>query len=93
MVGPNAHTIHFSNADREMQFIISTGSSDITGDLIGQLEMAIRKEKHNAVLPAVRHLSMREMAQLKSAVLKQTTVDKVCNTFCDILRKLKSLKL
>ncbi|GLV39247.1 pruning defect 1 [Carabus blaptoides fortunei] len=75
MVGPNAHTIHFSNADREMQFIISTGSSDITGDLIGQLEMAIRKE-NNAALPAVRHLSMREMAQLKSAVLKQTTVDK-----------------
>lgn len=76
LIGPNGHTIHFSNSDREMQFIVSTGSTDITGNLIGQLEMIIRRNKVNPVLPAIRYLTMREMVQLKTAVCNETTVDK-----------------
>lgn len=83
LIGPNGHSVHFANGDREMQYIITTGCSDITNSLVGQLELIIRRNNHNIDnknndnLPAIRHLTMQEMAQLKYAVCTETTVNKV----------------
>ncbi|KAG5888921.1 hypothetical protein JTB14_019417 [Gonioctena quinquepunctata] len=76
LIGPNAQTIHFSNYDREMQCIISTGCCEVTGDLVGQLEIAMRKDMNKPRLPAVKQLAMRDMVNLRRAVCKQTSVSK-----------------
>ncbi|KAJ8920684.1 hypothetical protein NQ315_004823 [Exocentrus adspersus] len=76
LIGPNAQTIHFSNYDNDMQCIISTGCSKVTGDLVGQLEIAIRRDINRPRLPAVKQLSMRDMANLRRAICKQTSVEK-----------------
>lgn len=79
LIGPNAQTIHFSNYDKDMQCLITTGCTDMTNDLIGQLEIAMRKDMNKPALPAVKHLSMRDMVNLRKAICKQTSVDKVSN--------------
>lgn len=76
LVGPDSHILHFSNIDHEMQYFVVTGSSDITGELVGCLEMTMRNEK-KLELPAVRHLTMREMARLRYDICQQTDVNKV----------------
>nr|XP_023023284.1 uncharacterized protein LOC111511501 [Leptinotarsa decemlineata] len=76
LIGPNAQTIHFSNYDKEMQCIVSTGCSDITGELVGQLEIAMRRDSNKPKLPAVNRLNMRDMVNLRRAVCKQTSVSK-----------------
>jgi pleckstrin family protein M 2 len=59
-----------------MQCIITTGCSKITGDLVGSLEIAMRRDISKPRLPAVKNLSMRDMANLRRAICKQTSVDK-----------------
>ena len=79
LIGPSSQTIHLSNYDKDMQCIITTGCAKITGDLVGQLEVAMRRDINKPRLPAVKHLSMRDMANLRRAICKQTSVDKVWN--------------
>lgn len=80
LIGPNAQTIHISNYDKDMQCIITTGCGNITSDIIGQLEMAMRRDKNKPKLPAVKQLTMRDMVNLRKAICKQTSVDKVRET-------------
>ena len=77
LIGPNAQTIHLSNYDKDMQCIISTGCCNVTGDLVGQLEIAMRRDINKPKLPAVKQLSMRDMVNLRRAICKQTSVHKV----------------
>ncbi|KAF5277776.1 hypothetical protein FQR65_LT03756 [Abscondita terminalis] len=74
LIGPNAQTIHLSNYDKDMQCIITTGSESLTNELVGQLEMAMRKDSNNPKLAAVKQLSMRDMVNLRKSICKQTTV-------------------
>lgn len=78
MIGPNAHTIHLSSNDYQMQCFLTTGSSDITAELVGRLELAMRHSgrRPRIPLPAVRYLSMRDMQALRYDVCRQTAVDK-----------------
>ncbi|EFA03830.1 uncharacterized protein prd1 [Tribolium castaneum] len=76
LIGPSAQTIHLSNYDKDMQCIITTGCGKITGDIVGQLEVAMRRDMSKPRLPAVKHLSMRDMVNLRRAICKQTSVDK-----------------
>lgn len=77
LIGPNSQTIHIANYDNDMQCLIVTGCADITSDLVGRLEMAMRKDVNKPKLPAVKHLCMRDMVNLRRAVCKQTAIDKV----------------
>ncbi|KAK5646949.1 hypothetical protein RI129_005413 [Pyrocoelia pectoralis] len=74
LIGPNAQTIHLSNYDNDMQCIVTTGSETLTNELIGQLEMAMRKDINKPRLPAVKQLSMRDMVNLRKSICRQTTV-------------------
>ncbi|KAK1127939.1 hypothetical protein K0M31_003433 [Melipona bicolor] len=74
MVGPNAQTILLSNADYEMQYLFSTGSSQTTSELIAHLEMAIRRSPIKPKLPAVKVLSYEDMHILRHSVLCDTAV-------------------
>nr|CAH7761794.1 unnamed protein product [Callosobruchus chinensis] len=76
LIGPNSQTIHFSNYDKDMQCIVTTGCSNMTRDLVGRLEIAMRRDRNKPKLPAVKHLSMTDMANLRRNVCKQTSVDK-----------------
>ncbi|XP_044266203.1 uncharacterized protein LOC123012390 [Tribolium madens] len=76
LIGPSEQTIHLSNYDKDMQCIITTGCGKITGDIVGQLEVAMRRDMSKPRLPAVKHLSMRDMGNLRRAICKQTSVDK-----------------
>lgn len=77
LIGPCAQTIHFSNYDMDMQCILTTGCCRVTNDLISQLEIAMRRDVNKPRLPAVKHLSMADMGNLRRAICKQTAVDKV----------------
>ncbi|CAK9831940.1 Pleckstrin homology domain-containing family M member 2 [Anthophora retusa] len=74
MVGPNAQTILLSNADYEMQYLFSTGSSQTTSELIAHLEMAMRRSPTKPKLPAVKELSYDDMHSLRHSVLYDTAV-------------------
>ncbi|KAK9294052.1 hypothetical protein QLX08_011192 [Tetragonisca angustula] len=74
MVGPNAQTILLSNADYEMQYLFSTGSSQTTSELIAHLEMAIRRSPIKPKLPAVKVLNYEDMHILRHSVLCDTAV-------------------
>ncbi|KAL1497160.1 hypothetical protein ABEB36_008165 [Hypothenemus hampei] len=77
LIGPNAQLIHFSNYDADMQCILTTGCSQITGEIISRIEIAMRRDNVNKPqLAAVKHLSMGDMANLRNVVCKQTSVDK-----------------
>lgn len=78
LIGPNSQTIHIANYDNDMQCLIVTGCSDITEDLVGRLEMAMRRDVNKPKLPAVKHLCMRDMVNLRRAICRQTAIDKVC---------------
>lgn len=60
-----------------MQCLLVTGCADVTQDLVGRLEMAIRKDVNRPKLPAVKQLCMRDMVNLRKAICKQTSIDKV----------------
>ncbi|CAL7952396.1 unnamed protein product [Xylocopa violacea] len=74
MVGPNAQTILISNADYEMQYLFSTGSSQTTSELIAHLEMAMRRSPIKPRLPAVKELSYEDMHILRHSILCDTAV-------------------
>ncbi|XP_011306068.1 pleckstrin homology domain-containing family M member 2 [Fopius arisanus] len=74
MIGPNAQTILISNADYEMQYLFSTGSSQTTSELISHLEMAMRRSPSKPRLPAVKELSYDDMHSLKYSILTETAV-------------------
>lgn len=76
LIGPNAQTIHFSNYDKDMQCLITTGCANITSELVGKLELAVRRDINKPKLPAVKQLTMRDMINLRRAICKQTAVDK-----------------
>lgn len=77
LIGPNAQTMHISNYDNDMQCIITTGSENVTNELIGQMEMAMRRDINKPKLLAVKQLNMRDMANLRRTICKQTSVTKV----------------
>ncbi|KAF7383056.1 hypothetical protein HZH68_014905 [Vespula germanica] len=74
MIGPNAQTILISNADYEMQYLFSTGSSHTTSELITHLEIAMRRSPSKPRLPAVKELSYEDMHILKQSILSDTAV-------------------
>ncbi|KAH0951760.1 hypothetical protein HN011_003151 [Eciton burchellii] len=74
MIGPNGQTILISNADCEMQYLFSTGSSRTTSELIGHLEMAMRRSPSKPRLPAVKELNYEDMYILRNSVLSDTAV-------------------
>lgn len=74
MIGPNSQTILISNADYEMQYLFSTGSSQTTSELISHLEMSMRKSPTKPKLPAVKELRYDDMHILKHSILKETAV-------------------
>ncbi|XP_012288630.1 pleckstrin homology domain-containing family M member 2 [Orussus abietinus] len=74
MVGPNAQTILISNADYEMQYLFSTGSSQTTSELIAHLEMAMRRSPSKPRLPAVKELNYEDMHILRHGILAETVV-------------------
>lgn len=74
MIGPNAQTILISNADYEMQYLFSTGSSQTTSELISHLEMAMRRSPSRPRLPAVKELGYDDMHSLKHSILSETAV-------------------
>ncbi|KAF5281278.1 hypothetical protein FQA39_LY05164 [Lamprigera yunnana] len=81
LIGPNAQIIHISNYDNDMQCIVTTGSDTLTSEIVGQLEMAMRKDCNKPKLPAVKQLNMRDMINLRKSICKQTTVTEVCIIF------------
>lgn len=81
LIGPNAQVIHFSNYEKDMQIIVTTGCANITGDIMSKLEMAMRKDSNKPQLPAVKQINMRDMANLRKAICKQTAVNKVSTPF------------
>lgn len=74
MIGPNGQSILISNADCEMQYLFSTGSSQTTSELIGHLEMAMRRSPTKPRLPAVKELSYEDMHILRNSILTDTAV-------------------
>ncbi|EFN65308.1 Pleckstrin-like proteiny domain-containing family M member 2 [Camponotus floridanus] len=74
MIGPNAQSILISNADCEMQYLFSTGSSQTTSELIGHLEMAMRRSPSKPRLPAVKELNYEDMHILRNSILNDTAV-------------------
>ncbi|XP_076619070.1 pleckstrin homology domain-containing protein pruning defect 1 [Colletes latitarsis] len=74
MIGPNAQTILLSNADCEMQYLFSTGSSQTTSELIAHLEMAMRRSPTKPRLPAVKELRYEDMHILRHSILCDTAV-------------------
>lgn len=74
MIGPNAQSILISNADCEMQYLFSTGSSQTTSELIGHLEMAMRRSPTKPRLPAVKELNYEDMRILRNSILTDTAV-------------------
>ncbi|XP_043283089.1 pleckstrin homology domain-containing family M member 2 [Venturia canescens] len=74
MIGLNAQTILISNADYEMQYLFSTGSSQTTSELIAHLEMAMRRSPSKPRLPAVKELNYDDMHTLKHSILSETAV-------------------
>lgn len=88
LIGPSAQTIHLSNYDKDMQCIITTGCGKITADIVGQVEVAMRRDIGKPRLPAVKHLGMRDMANLRRAICKQTSVDKVRIVFVRIFKEM-----
>lgn len=80
LIGPSAQTIHFSNYERDMQCIVSTGCAKITSDIVAHLEIAMRRDVRKPTLPAVKQLTMNDMANLRRAICKQTAVHKVSNS-------------
>lgn len=88
LIGPNAQVIHFSNYDKDMQIIVTTGCANITGDIISKLEMAMRKDVNKPQLPAVKQINMRDMVNLRKAICKQTAVDKVSIFCCKSTKRL-----
>lgn len=80
LIGPDSHTVHFSshaNSGDKKQYLLVTGSAHITAEIIGKLEMIMRTSVQHYALPAVRHLTMRDMQCLRRNVCKQTAVQKV----------------
>lgn len=77
LIGPNEQTIHISNFKQDMQCMITTGCTQVTNDLIGQLEIAMTKDVNKPCMPAVKHLSMHDMVNLRKSICKQTAVQKV----------------
>lgn len=84
IIGPNSQTIHFSNCDKDMQCIVTTGSENLTNELIGQLEMAMRNDINKPKLAAVKQLTMHDMVNLRKAICKQTSISQVRNSLINL---------
>lgn len=76
LLGPNLQTILFSNRDRDMQCIISTGCRNVANDFMTTLEIAMRQCKYKPRLAAVRYLDLYDLCSLRKAICCQTAVDK-----------------
>lgn len=85
-IGPNAQSILISNADCEMQYLFSTGSSQTTSELICHLEMAMRRSPTKPRLPAVKELNYEDMHILRNSILTDTAVHPVCKLFLKIVK-------
>ncbi|XP_030758384.1 uncharacterized protein LOC115884070 isoform X2 [Sitophilus oryzae] len=76
LIGPNAQVLHISNNNLDMQCMLTTGCSKIANDIVSHLEVAMRRDLNKPKLPAIKHLTMRDMVNLRKAICKQTAVDK-----------------
>lgn len=64
-----------------MQYMLSTGSSQTTSELVGHLEMAMRRSPSKPRLPAVKELNYDDMHILRNSILSDTAVHPVRNNF------------
>jgi len=69
-----------------MQYLFSTGSSQTTSELIGHLEMAMRRSPTKPRLPAVKELNYEDMHILRNSILADTAVHPVCKLFLKIVK-------
>lgn len=69
-----------------MQYLFSTGSSQTTSELIGHLEMAMRRSPTKPKLPAVKELSYEDMHILRNSILTDTAVHPVRKLFLEIVK-------
>jgi len=68
-----------------MQYLFSTGSSQTTSELIGHLEMAMRRSPSKPRLPAVKELNYEDMHILRNSILNDTAVHPVCKSLTAII--------
>ncbi|XP_069698752.1 pleckstrin homology domain-containing family M member 2 isoform X2 [Periplaneta americana] len=71
LVGPSAQTVLFVSVDRRTQFLVVTGSRAITEQLVGHVEVAMRRAPSKPVLPAVRVLELDDMKALAQGLAQQ----------------------
>ncbi|XP_033606940.1 pleckstrin homology domain-containing family M member 2 isoform X2 [Cryptotermes secundus] len=64
LVGPNMQTVLLVSADRQTQFLLVTGDHSITEQLVGHIEIAMRRAPTKPTLPAVRVLELEDMKGL-----------------------------
>lgn len=81
-----------SNADYEMQYLVQTGSTQVTSELIAHLEIAMRRSKSKPKLPSVRQLNYDDMHALKRSILSETAVHPVRKTIITVENQKLDLK-
>jgi len=68
-IGPNLQTVMLVSADRQTQFLVLTGDRSITEQLVGHIEIAMRRAPTKPTLSAVRMLALEDMKGLAQDLL------------------------
>lgn len=68
-IGPNLQTVLLVSADRQTRFLVLTGDRAITEQLVGHIEIAMRRAPTKPTLAAVRMLAMEDMKGLAQDLL------------------------
>ncbi|XP_021914411.1 pleckstrin homology domain-containing family M member 2 isoform X2 [Zootermopsis nevadensis] len=64
LVGPNLQTVLLVGVNRQTQFLVVTGNRAITEQLVGHIEIAMRRAPMKPPLPSVRELELDDMKGL-----------------------------
>jgi hypothetical protein len=68
-IGPNLQTVLLVSADRQTRFLVLTGDHAITEQLVGHIEIAMRRAPTKPTLSAVRTLALEDMKGLAQNLL------------------------
>jgi len=68
-IGPNSQTVLLVSADRQTQFLVLTGDRAITEQLVGHIEIAMRRAPTKPTLSSVRTLALKDMKGLAQDLL------------------------
>lgn len=63
-MGPNLQTVLLVGVNRQTQFLVVTGNRAITEQLVGHIEIAMRRAPMKPPLPSVRELELDDMKGL-----------------------------